>query len=1023
MSTTNPVSATQPDTPVKSSHPISFTLFDKDELPVIDIVDDDSSGRDLQLTITNKSGRDLQLAPLGAGDATAEHHHFELRFRPGVFNAQTPVTIDDVQKWSISTPPATPPATPTKGIVSLYLLRKNEDTLLAGGVISLKLQHVSANAGGGARGTRVELKYQNLQYVSGTPNPEALAAGQREQHLSIVNQRGKKNIPLHVGIVGSNKILNEPPAQNTLTLRITNLSKQTGIKLDPKTDDDNPGSQFTLSFDSSKTEEWAVATDTEVDNIHLEVITDGDKDTDDKPDTKPLHFQITPVGQGQSKLWHINPFNTRVVLGPGKFIDVTLSGIQSSLPSGSANLYLHYENIAGYWDGDFVCVIEKGPLVDKDQNVGIGTAAPISSLHIRKDAQGALGPILTLMNGSGFANAGAAIDFDGYDTDRPSNPQKPPNPPTARLQSLDDGAASSHFTFLTKKPGDEANDLIERLRISSDGNVGIGTAAPISSLHIRKDAQGALGPILTLMNGSGFANAGAAIDFDGYDTDTNPPTARLQSLDDGKDSSHFSFLTKNPGARANALIERLRISSDGNVGIGTSTPGFPLTFNDDPGDKIALWSGSGNTHGFGIQPSLLQIHTDQVVADVAFGYGSSGSFTETMRVKGNGNVGIGTVNPSDFINAEPYFKPDQSGRNVDILSASNESVLNLLSGQDADSAHIGGVYFSRTGGQLDAHRQIAAIQVRQVGTGTLAGGKLLFFTKPNGSGIGVDDARMVVDNNGYVGIGTLNPLVPLQVKGIVRSSQPYTNGWGLKSDSTSPTIADFGKAPETSNLTIKSEGGVEATGFYAVSDRRIKNIEGRSDGAADLATLSRIEITDYTFKDVVASGSRPYKKAIAQQVEKIYPQAVSQSTAVVPDIYQPAPFIDGWVELATDLKMGERVRLIADQVEGIYEVLEVAEEKFRTDFKPEGDKVFVFGREVDDFRTLDYDAISMLNVSATQQLKKEKDEEVRVLQAEITDLKFANDALQQRLALLESKFATAPGVVVAKNGSNGNGAH
>ena len=33
-------------------------------------------------------------------------------------------------------------------------------------------------------------------------------------------------------------------------------------------------------------------------------------------------------------------------------------------------------------------------------------------------------------------------------------------------------------------------------------------------------------------------------------------------------------------------------------------------------------------------------------------------------------------------------------------------------------------------------------------------------------------------------------------------------------------------------------------------------------------------------------------------------------------------------------------------------------------------EVFVYGREVDDFRTVDYEAISMLNVSATQELFK-----------------------------------------------------
>jgi hypothetical protein len=69
-----------------------------------------------------------------------------------------------------------------------------------------------------------------------------------------------------------------------------------------------------------------------------------------------------------------------------------------------------------------------------------------------------------------------------------------------------------------------------------------------------------------------------------------------------------------------------------NVGIGTTTPGFPLNFANTTGDKISLYGNTGNHFGFGIQSSLLQIHTDAAISNIAFGYGASNNFTERMRI-------------------------------------------------------------------------------------------------------------------------------------------------------------------------------------------------------------------------------------------------------------------------------------------------------------------------------------------------------------------------------------------------------
>ncbi|WP_333873264.1 tail fiber domain-containing protein [Methylobacter sp.] len=253
------------------------------------------------------------------------------------------------------------------------------------------------------------------------------------------------------------------------------------------------------------------------------------------------------------------------------------------------------------------------------------------------------------------------------------------------------------------------------------------------------------------------------------------------------------------------------------------------------------------------------------------------------------------------------------------------------------------------------------------------------------------DDHIALIPSGNVGIGTINPTkAKLEIQGSSTYTMPLFDYLTLYNSVQRGTVGPYPLSLYASNM-------IAASHFLAFSDERVKNIQGLSDSATDLQTLLGIEITDYHYKDVIGKGNSPHKKVIAQQVERIFSQAVSKHTDVVPDIYQQASFIDGWVELATDLKEGERVRLISGKAEGIYEVLEVVKGKFRTGFRPEEDNVFVFGREVNDFCNVDYDAIAMLNVSATQQIKKEMDAVVIALKAE-------NAALKARLDALEAKI-------------------
>ncbi|HSH08823.1 MAG TPA: hypothetical protein VK995_00430, partial [Oceanipulchritudo sp.] len=124
---------------------------------------------------------------------------------------------------------------------------------------------------------------------------------------------------------------------------------------------------------------------------------------------------------------------------------------------------------------------------------------------------------------------------------------------------------------------------------------------------------------------------------------------------------------------------------------------------------------------------------------------------------------------------------------------------------------------------------------------------------------------------------------------------------------------------------------------------------------------------------------------------------------------------NGWIQLATNLQAGERVHLITEGDSGVYEVLEVKPGQFRTGLQTDKKVVFVYGREVDDFLNVDYEALAMLNVSATQQIKRE-------MEAEIATLRELNQSLIARLERLEAmaRDGAANSTPATQSASSGN---
>ena len=397
------------------------------------------------------------------------------------------------------------------------------------------------------------------------------------------------------------------------------------------------------------------------------------------------------------------------------------------------------------------------------QNVGIGTTSPIARLHVADSNVVFTGPVnvpfLTTYNppiqGAGTrmmwypqkaAFRAGGVDGTQWDKDNIGmysfasgfNTKAGYLSTAMGLESVASGWLSTALGSFSISSGYNTLAAGEYATASQDYAIALGryaTATNFSAVSIgeKNTASGAFSVAMGIVtkalgeSSASFGNNTVSKARGGFTTglynDTlDFPDYNVSSIND----RIFQIGNGIDGARSNAIT----VLRNANIGIGNSSPHAPLqlatTFANR---KIVLYEVADNDHqfeGFGMNAGILRYQVNQTGDDHVFYAGTSPTTSnELMRIKGNGNVGIG-------ISALTYkLQVGSSNNGVRIEGP-------VLSGGVALS--IGG---------------FGDLQIDQPGT---AGG------------------RFIIKDNGNVGVGNAAPKSTLDVIGTIATKVNYRSG-------------------------------------------------------------------------------------------------------------------------------------------------------------------------------------------------------------------------------------------------------
>lgn len=215
-------------------------------------------------------------------------------------------------------------------------------------------------------------------------------------------------------------------------------------------------------------------------------------------------------------------------------------------------------------------------------------------------------------------------------------------------------------------------------------------------------------------------------------------------------------------------------------------------------------------------------------------------------------------------------------------------------------------------------------------------------------------------------------------------------GWGGGNNST---VVVKGISGSLHLYSIKCNYGVLAKGFMCYSDIRIKR--DIKDFEA-LPILEKIQPKNY---NLIETGTNTYGY-IAQDVNEVCPNLVSNTTDFVPNIFEIGNINEeGIVNFPNrkniELKVNDKIKIndkgkyVKGNEFNIIEIIDNNNFKININFEPKImiGEVFIFGIKVDDYKSIDYNQMTALNTQGIRELNNK----IKLLEEKINQLLINNN--------------------------------